>query len=61
MMHGPMNVRFARDITFSLRMVTNSVPERRCLCFEGRAMAEAHKINNSKCGMPSTETYSTVL
>ena len=34
---------FARDLTFSLRIVTDSVPERRCLCFECKAMAEAHK------------------
>jgi len=51
----------APDLTFSLRMVADSFPERRCLCFESRPMAEAHKINNSKCGIPSTETYWPVL
>jgi len=54
---GKADQAFARDLTLSLRMVTDSVPERRCLCYERRAMAEAHEINNSKCGTPSTETY----
>jgi len=31
---------FVRDLIFSMRMVTDSVPERRCLCYEKRAMAK---------------------
>jgi len=34
---------FVRDLIFSMRMVTDSVPERRCLCYERRAMAKPIK------------------
>ena len=41
---GKAAAAFARDLTFILRLVTDSVLESQCLCFEHKAMTEAHKI-----------------
>jgi hypothetical protein len=47
-----------REITqqkaYSIQNTAKVWNQGRCFCFGRRAMAAAHKINNSKCGLPST-------